>query len=83
MRTTVDISDDLFRKLKVISSIQGITLKQFITRALEREIANGSFAMEQRRVNLPIVRSKKPGSAKITPENIAALLEVEDLSVSS
>lgn len=82
MRTTIDLSDDLFRKLKAVSSLQGLSLKQFISRALERELDKSSLNLERHRVGLPIIRSKRPGSVRLTPEKIAAVLEAEDLSVS-
>ena len=79
MRTTVDLPDTLFRKAKAISSLEGLTLKQFITRAIEHELEGGTVELNSRRVKLPIVGSKRPGSVSISPERIAALLEHEDL----
>ncbi len=83
MRTTVDLSEDLYRKAKAISALQGVSLKQLITRAVAREIENYPITAEHNRIEFPLVRSSRPGSAKITPELIAKLLETEDLNVSS
>ena len=83
MRTTIDLPDRLFKTAKAISSLQGISLKQFITRAIEHELETGNLKLSSTRVSLPIVRSKRPGSVSISPERIAAILEAEDLSVSS
>ena len=83
MRATIDLPDVLFRKAKAVSSLQGTTLKEFITRAVEHEIASSAVRLESRRVEFPLVRSSRPGSVRVTPEQVAKLLENEDLHVSS
>jgi hypothetical protein len=82
MRSSIDLPDDLFRKVKAVSSLRGLTLKQFITRAIEHELQGNPLRLDRRRVDLPLVRSNRPGSVRATPEQIAALLEGEDLHVS-
>ena len=79
MRTSVDLPDKLFRRAKAVSSLEGLSLKQFITRAIEHELEGRSVGLTSRRVSLPIVRSSRPGSVSVSPEKIAALLEHEDL----
>lgn len=44
MKTTIDLSDALFRQVKATAAVQGITLKTLITRALERELGINSQA---------------------------------------
>lgn len=83
MRATIDLPDVLFRKAKAVSSLQGTTLKEFITRAVEHELAGSAVRLESRRVDFPLVRSRRPGSVRVTPDHIAKLLENEDLNVSS
>ena len=83
MRTTVELPDKLFKLAKAFSSLQGIPLKQFITRAIEHELETANFKLRSTRVSLPIVRSNNPGSVTVSPERIAALLEDEDLGVST
>jgi hypothetical protein len=82
MRTTIDLPDQVFRKAKAVASLEGVPLKQFITRAIEHELEAGTPSLNPKRVSLPIVRSKHPGSVRVTPERIASLLEAEDLHVS-
>lgn len=79
MRTTVDLPDGLFRRAKAVSSLSGLSLKDFITRAVEHELEARQLKLTSQRVSLPIVPSEKPGSVRVTPERIAALLEAEDL----
>lgn len=83
MRTTIDLADELFRKAKAVSSLKGLSLKQFITGAIEHELQGTPVRLERRRISLPLVRSERPGSVTVTSERIATLLEKEDLDVSS
>ncbi len=49
MRTTIDIPDPLFREVKATAARKGVLLKQFITAALIREVAeeaHGTSAAE-------------------------------------
>jgi len=78
MRTTIDLPTELFRKAKAISSLKGITLKSFITMALERELELNALGLEPKRVDLPLVPSKNPGSIQVDSTKIAELLENED-----
>ncbi|TVR67858.1 MAG: hypothetical protein EA427_12360 [Spirochaetaceae bacterium] len=82
MRATIDLPDALFRRAKAISSLQGTTLKEFITRAVEHELSGSMISLESRRVEFPLVRSKRPGSIRVTPDTIASLLEREESDVS-
>ena len=38
MRTTVDLPDSLFRQMKATAALQGISIKELITTAIETEI---------------------------------------------
>jgi hemolysin activation/secretion protein len=64
MRTTVDIPDQLYRRLKGRAAREGRSAKELILRGVEQVLAN-----ERRspglRVTLPIVRSKRPGSVAL------------------
>lgn len=82
MRTTIDLPDRVFRKAKAVASLEGVTLKQLITRAIEHELEAGTPNLSPKRVSLPIVKSKRPGSVRVTSERIASILEDEDLHVS-
>ena len=73
MRTTVDLPDDLFRKLKATAALQGMSLKQLITRAIEAEIAKPRESKGYR-VKLPLIRSKRPGTLDLTNTEIEDLL---------
>lgn len=83
MRTTIDLPDALFKEAKAVASLRGLSLKEFITGAVEHELEAGEVRLRPKRITLPIVPSERPGSVSVTPEQIAALLEAEDLSASS
>jgi hypothetical protein len=39
MKTTLDIPDDLFRRVKATAALEGCSLKDFVSRALEHRLA--------------------------------------------
>ena len=83
MRTTIDIPDHLFRRAKAAASLDGKSLKSFVTEALEAKVtASGESAPATRRTRFPLVQSKVPGSVKLDELAIAEMLEREDVRVS-
>ena len=81
MRTTIDIPDQLFRRIKALAAIQGMTLKNFITKAVEHELISSKELTSGFRIKGPLIPSYKPGSLKITPDYVAKLMEIEDIHV--
>ena len=56
MRTTIDMPDALFRRTKATAAARGVTLKQIIVNAVEREINDPRKAAPRRRpLNLPVI----------------------------
>ncbi len=41
MRTTVDLPDDLFRRVKAAAALKGVSLKEFFTDLIEKAISEG------------------------------------------
>ena len=72
MRTTVDIPDPLYRKLKSKAAAEGRSVKEFILRGVEKEL--GSAAARKGRLRLPLVRSKEPGALELTNEQIYEII---------
>jgi hypothetical protein len=61
MRTTIDIPDAMYRRLKLQAAAEGTSIKALILRGAEQALApKASTAGE--RVTLPLVRSKRPGA---------------------
>jgi hypothetical protein len=56
MRTTIDMPDALFRRTKALAAARGVTLKQIIISAVEREISPaGSLRTGKQRTRLPVI----------------------------
>ena len=64
MRTTVDIPDQMYRRLKGRAAREGRSAKDLILRGVE-QILRGERRPPGRRVKLPIVRSKHPGTVAL------------------
>jgi hypothetical protein len=72
MRTTVDIPEPTYRKLKSKAAQQGSSVKELILRGVERELRTG--AAKKGRIPLPIVHSKQPGTLRLTSEQIYEII---------
>jgi hypothetical protein len=64
MRTTVDIPDPVYRRLRSRAASEGSTAKELILRGVEQVLKDKS-RKSRKRVKLPIVRSKRPGELQI------------------
>ena len=59
MKTTLEIPDDLFREAKAKAALEGIRLKDLVTRGLEREVRGESpTRTKRRRLKFPILKSR-------------------------
>jgi len=64
MRTTVDIPGPVYRRLKTRAASEGSTAKELILRGVERVLKERKHR-SRRRVRLPIVQSRRPGTVKL------------------
>jgi hypothetical protein len=64
MRTTVDIPDAMYRRLKTRAASEGSSAKALILRGVE-QVLKVKRRTSRRRVALPIVRSKRPGRLRL------------------
>ena len=64
MRTTVDIPDPVYRRLKSRAASEGSSAKELILRGVE-QVLKASRRKSRRRVRLPVVRSKRPGKVRL------------------
>ena len=70
MRTTIDIPDTLYRRTKAVAALHGLSMKDIITRAVEKEIVEMSPAKPKAKphhVKLPLIPWK--GKAKLDLTN--------------
>jgi hypothetical protein len=73
MRTTVDIPDPIYRRLRSRAVSEGSTAKELILRGVE-QILKEKKTKARKRVKLPIVRSKRPGELQIDNAKIYDLI---------
>ena len=64
MRTTVDIPDSTYRRLKARAANEGASVRALILRGVE-QMVQGKPSVPPRRVTLPLIKSKRPGTLKI------------------
>jgi hypothetical protein len=78
----VDIPDAVFRHAKAVAALEGKSLKTFVLEAITRELESRATPKAgPKRVQLPLISSKRPGSLCITGDTIADALNAEDLHV--
>jgi predicted DNA-binding ribbon-helix-helix protein len=74
MRTSIELPDDLFRRLKMLAADRRVTLKFLIQRAVENELICEQKEIPRTRVRFPILDSKEPASMNLTNAGIEQLL---------
>jgi len=63
MRTTIELPESTYRKGEEAARARGVTIEDFILRAFERELeAETLTACSSKRVVLPLLSSKEPGT---------------------
>jgi len=72
MRTTIDLPDSVFSRLKAMAALGGSSLKQVILRAVEKELH--AAPPKRRKARFPLIRSKEPGVLSLTSAEIEKLL---------
>ena len=72
MRTTIDIPDALYRKLKGKAENEGCSVKELLLRGVEHEL--GRRRPRSRRITFPIVPSKRPGTLKLDADKIFRII---------
>jgi hypothetical protein len=73
MRTTIDIPDPLYRQLKSRAAREGCSVKQLILRGVEGEL-QVSHKPRRRRITLPLIASKRPGTLEIDNAQIYEII---------
>jgi hypothetical protein len=73
MRTTIDIPDPIYRELKSRAASEGTTSKELILRAA-KSVLKGNSRKARKRVKLPIIRSKQPGTLDLDNEKIFEII---------
>jgi hypothetical protein len=74
MRTTVDIPDPTYRQLKARAALRGCSVKELVLRGVEAELNSEKARTNNRRVALPLIKSKRPGWLKLSNKIIHEIL---------
>jgi hypothetical protein len=72
MRTTIDIPDETYRKLKIKAATEDRTIREIALCGIERELQEEEKRPVQK-LNLPLIRSSQPGTLELTNEQIDEL----------
>lgn len=82
MKTTLELPDDLMRRIKIRAVNEDRKLKDVIAELLRRGLAaeEESLTTGERRVSLPLIRTKPAISPELeaTAERVAQILDEED-----
>ena len=71
MRTTVDIPDQVYRRLKIRAASQGCSVKELVLRGVEAELGERKRARNRERIALPLKIRRSPGGSKSrTPKSM-------------
>jgi C-terminal processing protease CtpA/Prc len=73
MRTTLDIPDPVYRRLKSRAATEGSSAKELILRGV-RQVLKEPRRKPGKRVTLPIIRSKQPGTLQLDNEKIFEII---------
>lgn len=73
MRTTLDIPDAAYRRLKIKAATDGVTIREIALRGILREIDEPAVVSLPRLAE-PILKSYAPGSIDIDNERIYDLI---------
>ena len=69
MRATIDIPDETFRRLKIKAAEEGVAYRQLVLRGVDY-VLESAPAPKVRRLKLPLIPSRKPGSINPTEEQL-------------
>jgi hypothetical protein len=73
MRTTLDIPDTKYRRLKTKAAREGTSVRQIVLRSIDKELESGA-AKKVKRLAQPVLKSHAPGSIRLNNEQIYDLI---------
>jgi hypothetical protein len=71
MKATVELDDELYRQLKATAALRGSKVKDLVAEGVRMVLRNAEPPPGIHHVKLPFVKSKRPGSLKLTGKMIA------------
>jgi len=73
MRTTIDIPEEEYRRLKIKAAREGVAIRQIVLRGIEYAL-DPPAVQPVRKLKLPLIRSKHPGTLNLTNAEIDDIL---------
>ena len=85
MRTTIELPDELFRRVKSRAALDGVTLKElfhrYVVRGLASESARSSDPIPKKRSDLPILgAASKVALPNLSNAELDEILEREEIA---
>jgi hypothetical protein len=71
MRTTIDIPDETYRAIKMLAAERGTTVRELVLEGME--LARLRRSAPIKKFEVPVIRSKRPGTLDLTNEQIDEL----------
>jgi hypothetical protein len=65
VRTTIDIPASLYQRLKARAANEGSSAKRLILRGVEQVLREKHTAHSRKRIKLPLIASKRPGTVRL------------------
>jgi hypothetical protein len=73
MKATIEIDDELYRQVKAAAAIRGRKIKDLVAEGLRTVLRSPHAGHRARRIQLPIIKSKQPGTLRLSNETIAEI----------
>ena len=70
MKATIELDDELYRQLKATAALRGSKVKELVAEGV-RLVLRQPETKRFKRLKLPVVKSRKPGTLKLTNKMIA------------
>jgi hypothetical protein len=74
VRTTVDIPDPIYRRLKSRAALRGCSVKELILHGVEAELNGEPGRASKTRITLPLIKSKRPGWLRLSNKAINEII---------
>ena len=71
MKATIEFNDELYRQLKATAALRGSKVEELVAEGVRMVLRHVDAPPRSRRLKLPIVKSRKPGTLKLTNKMIA------------
>jgi hypothetical protein len=75
VRTTIDIPNSVYRRLKSRAAREGSSAKKLILRGVEQVLGGKPGKSPRKGIKLPIIRSKRPGTLHLDNARIYDIIK--------